>query len=144
MFGQKGNSGGAGSAAASDPAPTMRFAPSSGKGALTIIAQGCVVEGAIMSDSDIQVDGVVIGPVRCATLNIGQTGEVRGDVTAESVTVRGAVAGAISARLVQLAASARVEGDVTHAQLVIEAGAAFEGRSRRQAPEPAALPAPGA
>jgi cytoskeletal protein CcmA (bactofilin family) len=139
MFGQKGSAPGAsqGSAAADPVAPAR-----GGKGALTILAQGCVIEGAISADGDIQVDGTIIGPVRCATLNVGQTGEVRGDVTAEAVTVRGTVSGAIGARLVQLAASARVEGDVTHAQLVIEAGAAFEGRSRRQAPEPAALPAP--
>jgi cytoskeletal protein CcmA (bactofilin family) len=140
MFGQKNNS--ATPMPLAEPEARLR-APTAGKGALTIIAQGCVIEGAVRSEGDIQVDGAIVGDVSCVTLNVGQSGQVRGDVTAETATVRGSVTGGISARLVQLTATAKVEGDVAHAQLVIEAGAQFEGRSSRaNGAAPPALPAP--
>jgi cytoskeletal protein CcmA (bactofilin family) len=47
------------------------------------------------------------------------------------------VRGVITARAVKLHASADVEGDIAHDELVIEAGARFNGRSVRKEPQPA-------
>jgi len=62
-------------------------------------------------------------------LTIGEGGSVDGSIEAESVEIRGKVVGTVTAKSVRLYATARVQGDITHAQLAIETGAHFEGRS---------------
>lgn len=118
---------------ASAPEPRRASLPPGAKAPLSIIAPGCVITGVVVSPGDLQIEGEVIGDVQCAALAIGQNGTVKGDVTAEALTVRGTVTGGVRARNVQLASSGRIEGDIVAAQLVIEAGGAFEGRSRRDA-----------
>jgi cytoskeletal protein CcmA (bactofilin family) len=107
--------------------------PPGAKAPLSIIAPGCVITGVVSSPGDLQIEGDVVGDVQCAALSVGPNGAIKGDVTAESLLVRGTITGGVRARNVQLAATGRIEGDIVAAQLVIEAGGAFEGRSRRDA-----------
>ena len=95
----------------------------------SLIAEGVRIRGDVATDGDLHLDGAVEGDLKVARLTIGESGSVNGTVTAESVEIRGAVTGTISARQVRLWASARVDGDISHAELSIEAGAHFEGRS---------------
>jgi cytoskeletal protein CcmA (bactofilin family) len=106
--------------------PTIRHATS-------VVAAGAVVSGSMTAPGDIQVEGHVIGDVRCATVMIGKDGDVKGNVTAETATIRGRVLGNVRARTIQLAATGSVEGDLSHAVLIIEEGGVFEGRSKRSA-----------
>jgi cytoskeletal protein CcmA (bactofilin family) len=106
--------------------PTVRHAAS-------VIAAGAVVSGSITAPGDIQVEGQVIGDVRCATAVIGKDGDVKGNVVAETATIRGRVIGDVRARTIQLASTGSVEGDLSHAVLIIEEGGVFEGRSKRAA-----------
>src|SRR5581483_2067807 len=99
--------------------------------AMSLIAENVSVAGDLASDGDIQLDGAVRGDVRVGHLSIGETGQVEGAIEAEAVEIRGRVAGTISARSVRLYATAQVEGDITHAQLAIDPGAQFSGRSVR-------------
>jgi cytoskeletal protein CcmA (bactofilin family) len=101
--------------------------------ATSVIAAGAVVSGSISSPGDIQVEGHVIGDVRCATAIIGKDGDVKGNLTAETATIRGRVLGNVRARTIQLASTGSVEGDLSHAVLIIEEGGVFEGRSKRAA-----------
>ena len=97
----------------------------------TILARDLRVVGNLHSEGDIQVDGAVEGDIRTGKLTIGESGRVRGAVEAEKVTVAGALNGSIKGRTVSLLRSARVVADIVQEQLSIEAGAAFEGSSRR-------------
>jgi cytoskeletal protein CcmA (bactofilin family) len=106
--------------------PTVRHATS-------IIAAGAVVSGSMSAPGDIQIEGHVIGDVRCATIVIGKDGDVKGNVTAETATIRGRVVGNVRARTIQLASTGSVDGDLSHAVLIIEEGGVFEGRSKRAA-----------
>lgn len=99
----------------------------------SVIAGGAVVSGSISAPGDIQIDGHVIGDVRCATAIIGKDGDIKGDVVAETATIRGRVTGNVRARTIQLASTGSVEGDLSHAVLIIEEGGVFEGRSKRAA-----------
>lgn len=108
--------------------------------ACSLIAENVNLEGDLTSDGDVQLDGAVRGGVRVAHLSIGETGRVDGAILADAVEVRGRVAGAITAKSVRLYATARVDGDITHAQLAIDAGAEFAGRSiKLAAPVPEQL-----
>jgi cytoskeletal protein CcmA (bactofilin family) len=95
----------------------------------SLIAENVSVDGDLSSDGDVQLDGALRGDLKVHHLSIGESGQVEGAVSAETVEVRGRVAGTISARNVRLFATARVDGDITHEQLAIEAGAHFAGRS---------------
>jgi cytoskeletal protein CcmA (bactofilin family) len=97
----------------------------------SLIAENVSVDGDLASDGDVQLDGALRGDLKVTHLSIGETGQVEGAVSAETVEIRGRVAGTISARSVRLFATARVDGDITHEQLAIEAGAHFAGRSLR-------------
>src|SRR5512140_3028189 len=95
----------------------------------SLIAENVSVDGDLASEGDVQLDGALRGDLKVTHLSIGETGQVEGAVSAETVEVRGRVAGTINARSVRLFASARVDGDITHERLAIEAGAHFAGRS---------------
>jgi cytoskeletal protein CcmA (bactofilin family) len=95
----------------------------------SLIAENVSVDGDLASDGDVQLDGALRGDLKVTHLSIGETGQVEGAVSAQTVEIRGRVAGTISARSVRLFATARVDGDITHEQLAIEAGAHFTGRS---------------
>jgi cytoskeletal protein CcmA (bactofilin family) len=105
----------------------------------SLVAEGVTIRGDLATDGDLHLDGAVEGDVKVGRLTVGDSGAVTGTITAEAVEIRGRVTGSISARQVKLLASARVEGDIHHAELAIEAGAHFEGRSLALAEESPAL-----
>src|SRR5262245_58032925 len=92
----------------------------------SIISADLTVTGTLVSNGDIQIDGVVEGDVRSVGLVIGEKAEIHGEILAEDLTVRGRVIGRIRARKVQLSATAHVEGDILHEAFAVEAGAFFE------------------
>ena len=113
----------------------------------SLISSDITIEGNVVGDGELQIDGTVKGDVKVAKLTIGDTGHVEGTITAEAVEVRGRIVGALSAKQVRLYGTAYVDGDITHEQLAMETGAFFQGRSlkfNRVAPPPpqAALSAP--
>jgi cytoskeletal protein CcmA (bactofilin family) len=102
--------------------------------ACSLIAENVSLEGDLVSEGDVQLDGAVRGDLKLNHLTIGETGRVDGLITAETVEVRGRVTGAITAKTVRLYASAHVDGDITHVQIAIDAGAHFAGRSVKLVP----------
>jgi cytoskeletal protein CcmA (bactofilin family) len=96
----------------------------------SIISADMVINGALNSSGDIQIDGRVEGDVRSVGLVIGDKAEIHGEIYAEDVTVRGKVIGRIRARKVLLAATSHVEGDILHEAFAVESGAFFEGNCR--------------
>ncbi|HEY0647206.1 polymer-forming cytoskeletal protein [Phenylobacterium sp.] len=102
--------------------------------AASLVAEDVRITGNLESKGDLHLDGVVDGDLRVGMLVIGETGGVNGSIHADAVEIRGRVTGVICARRVKLWASARVDGDISHAELSIEAGAHFEGRSLALAP----------
>ena len=97
--------------------------------ACSLIAENVSLRGDVATDGDVHLDGSLTGDMRVRELTVGEGGSVEGAIEAESVEIRGKVVGTVTAKSVRLFASARVEGDITHAQLAIEPGAHFEGRS---------------
>lgn len=109
----------------------------------SIISASLRIVGNLVSDGDIQVDGIVDGDVQSRTLTISQGAAVNGAISAESVRIDGAINGQIRASSVTLGPTAHVVGDVVHASLVIEAGAFLEGHCRRLEMENVATIVPG-
>jgi cytoskeletal protein CcmA (bactofilin family) len=118
------------------PAPSISAAPllppkRAGRStAPSIISADLTVTGTLVSNGDIQIDGVVEGDVRSVGLVIGEKAQINGEILADDITVRGRVIGRIRARKVQLSATSHVEGDILHEAFAVEAGAFFEGNCR--------------
>ncbi|THD78301.1 MAG: polymer-forming cytoskeletal protein [Phenylobacterium sp.] len=107
--------------------------------AASLVAENVTLTGELASDGEVHLDGRLKGDARVNRLLVGEGGAVEGTIEADVVEVRGKVRGTITARSVRLHASADVEGDIAHAELSIEAGARFNGRSQRLEPPPPSL-----
>ena len=103
--------------------------PSHGLPPCAIIDVGLNIAGDLVTERDVQVDGLINGNVSCARLTIGTDGAIRGDIKANEVVVRGKVKGAIRATRVMLMESADVAGDIFYDRMSMEEGAHFVGAS---------------
>jgi cytoskeletal protein CcmA (bactofilin family) len=110
---------------------------------VSVIGAGIAVYGNIEASVDLQIQGKVEGDVRCGTLLLGESGEIRGNVTAERVRVAGKVEGSIDTTDLAVEASARVNGDLSYSRIRIANGAVVQGKityvEREDAAEPAGL-----
>ncbi|MDR1603273.1 MAG: polymer-forming cytoskeletal protein [Gracilibacteraceae bacterium] len=105
----------------------------------SLIAQDCLIEGALQSNGDVRIDGRVTGTIRVAgNLTLSDTADVSADIYAKNVKIAGELHGNIRAEeLAELAASARVYGDIATGALKVERGARFVGSSLGQYIAPA-------
>lgn len=97
----------------------------------SIISADLKVTGDLVSDGDIQVDGVIEGDIQSRTVTVGEAAHVKGSIAADTVRVCGAVTGQVKGTSVTLAKTAKVVGDIMHQTLAIEPGAFLEGHCRR-------------
>lgn len=98
---------------------------------LNLIGKGTVIEGNVMTESSIRVDGGIKGKLICKnTVTIGQTGRIQGDVEALNAIIGGKVKGkvTVSEKLV-LESKASLIGELKAKKLIIDEGSIFEGTS---------------
>lgn len=117
----------------------------------TVISKDAVFEGKISSKDSVHIDGKLLGDVSSdATIELGSTGIVEGNVAATHVITAGNIRGSVTAKdKVELKGQSRLVGDLVTTRLVIEDGAQFEGMckmgakpgSGTVAPAPSAAPA---
>lgn len=106
--------------------------PGRSGGTFSYIGSEVTVTGDIATESEIHLDGKVVGDVCCGALTQGQSGEVRGNIKAAEARLSGLVDGAVEAGVLTLEASARVTGDVLYESLSVAAGAEVDGRFKRR------------
>jgi cytoskeletal protein CcmA (bactofilin family) len=97
----------------------------------SIISANLKIVGNLVSDGDVQVDGIIEGDVNSRSLTVSENASIIGEVTAETVRIHGTVRGQIKAANVAMGPTAKVVGDVAHTNLVIESGAFIEGHCKR-------------
>jgi cytoskeletal protein CcmA (bactofilin family) len=96
--------------------------------AASIICADMKINGSVISEGSLQIDGVVDGDVSATDITIGASGQITGEVKAEVVKVKGKIRGSIRARKVELETGAHVKGDIVHSSLQIQPNAVFEGQ----------------
>jgi len=94
----------------------------------TVIGNDLVIEGSVVSEGVIRLEGSVHGDLHCSALVVETDGSVSGNVKAEAVNVYGRVEGTIYGDSVMLRSSAFVEGDIYHQGIGIEMGTHYDGR----------------
>ena len=95
--------------------------------ALNSLVQGTEVKGTITSDSDIRVDGTLIGDLNCsAKMIIGKGGSIEGNVECENALIEGNFKGNLVVKgTLHIKETATVEGDLNIGKLAVDPGAEF-------------------
>ncbi|MEY5028752.1 MAG: hypothetical protein RLZ63_1067 [Pseudomonadota bacterium] len=99
----------------------------------TLIGMGCKIQGTLMPEQSLRIDGVVEGDVRASgkqqvSVVVGPQGRIKGNIHAHRVVVAGTVQGDIHAsERVELQAQCRVEGDIRYGSIAVEHGACLLG-----------------
>ena len=102
----------------------------------SIVGFGTTFIGNLRCGKDLYVAGRVEGDIEAsdeAIVEIGETGEVKGEIKGDSVLINGSVDGNVSAnRKLEIGSSARVSGRLSYSLLKLEPGAVFEGELEHQ------------
>jgi cytoskeletal protein CcmA (bactofilin family) len=96
------------------------------------IGQGVTVEGRIVSNQDIRIDGHVQGSIEVGQheLHLGAGAELKADVNARSVLVGGRIEGDVTAtERIQIQSTGVLLGDVVAPRLIIQDGGMLRGKA---------------
>lgn len=98
----------------------------------TIVGHSVRIEGDLISEGDIKVDGIVNGKVKTTqNLFVGPTAKIDADVQAGTATIAGAITGNIKVTGVLLILqTGQIAGDIDCGQIAIEEGAYFSGQCK--------------
>jgi cytoskeletal protein CcmA (bactofilin family) len=119
-----------------DQRPAVR----SGSGTLSFLGSEVTITGNIGGQGNLHIDGRVDGDVNCASLIVGHSGQVNGNITADDAKIAGTVTGTVAAKVLTIEASARITGDLSYDSVSVETGAQVDGRVKRLSrEEPAGL-----
>jgi cytoskeletal protein CcmA (bactofilin family) len=102
-----------------------------GDSAPSILSVDLIIEGDIVSEGEVHINGTVKGDVTARKVTLGEDGAITGAVEVDDAVIGGKLAGRLTATSVVLLSTARVTADITHVSLAIAPEAVFEGFSRR-------------
>ncbi|HEV8284145.1 MAG TPA: polymer-forming cytoskeletal protein [Chitinophagaceae bacterium] len=112
------------------PTTIMSNEKTNGGNGTTLIGAGTTLKGDINSNSDLRIDGTIIGNVSSsAKIVIGASGSIEGDISGNQADIVGKVSGNIRTKdLLQLRGDCIVNGNVYAGKLQIEPTAIFNGQ----------------
>jgi len=96
----------------------------------TLISAGTTIKGDISSNSDLRIDGTIIGNINSnAKIVIGNSGVVEGDIYGNHADIVGKTSGTIKVKeLLQLRGECVVNGNIYAGKLQVEPTATFNGQ----------------
>ena len=99
-------------------------------GAQNVIGKGTIIQGNIVAEGDLFIEGTVRGDVTTkTTLIVGPTCVIEGNIVADHAEVAGQVKGTVQALgLLIIKSSSMIDGDVLTKNLNVESGSTFNGR----------------
>ncbi|MEO0730629.1 MAG: polymer-forming cytoskeletal protein [Pseudomonadota bacterium] len=106
-----------------------------------VFSAGVRVEGLIVVRGDVDLWGLLDGEIRCRNIIVHGGATVFGTIVAETVDLYGKVRdGTIAADSIRIRTGCDVEADLYYAQLDIDEGGLFEGKTRRNESPQALFP----
>lgn len=99
---------------------------------LNVIVDGSKVIGDVITESNLRIDGEVIGNVSSASkVVVGQSGSIKGNLICADAEVEGRIEGILNVEgLLSLRSNAKIEGEITTTKLQVEEGAEFSGNCK--------------
>lgn len=97
------------------------------QGALNSLVPGTTIEGTIIAENDIRIDGLVKGTLTCkGKVIIGPKGQIDGDIKAQNAVIEGTFKGTLQIDdLLMIKETAHVEGEINTDKLSVSPGAKF-------------------
>jgi cytoskeletal protein CcmA (bactofilin family) len=108
----------------------MQPEKTNGSNGTTLISAGTTLKGDISSNSDLRIDGTIIGNINSsAKIVVGSNGVVEGDISGNQADIVGKVSGNVRAKdLLQLRGECVVSGNLFAGKLQVEPTATFNGQ----------------
>lgn len=108
----------------------------------TIISTGTVIKGDITSETNVRIDGKIIGNVQTkAKVVVGPEGHIEGDITAQEADVIGKITGNLFIKeLLLLKDHCVINGNINSGKLQIEPAAVFNGNCQMSSMQSAPAP----
>ena len=99
-------------------------------GSATLISAGTIVNGDLVSDNDLRIDGTINGNVSStAKIIVGPSGYVEGNIEGQQADITGKVSGNITVNeILQLRGNCQVQGNICAGKLQVEPTAVFNGQ----------------
>jgi cytoskeletal protein CcmA (bactofilin family) len=96
---------------------------------LNRFVEGTNIKGDIVSDSNVRIDGELVGNLTAAgKLVLGPTGKITGDIVCQNADIEGTIEGTIKVDgVLLLKSTAKFYGEITTAKIGVENGAEFNG-----------------
>jgi cytoskeletal protein CcmA (bactofilin family) len=112
--------------------PSPKQQPGPREPGLSVIAAGMRVEGQLISDGVVKVEGTVVGTVRAALqVLVAKEGVIEGDIYTREAVLGGQVHGTVVAdERVEMQATSVVHGDIVTRRLAVHEGGELNGHIR--------------
>jgi cytoskeletal protein CcmA (bactofilin family) len=93
------------------------------------INEGTVITGDVTAETDIRLDGKILGNINCASkVVIGPVAQITGHIKCNDLTIEGRVKGNLEVTgVLFFRETAMFEGDVKYKKLMVEEGASISG-----------------
>ena len=116
MFGKKDN----------DMAKQTSSVPT-GLNSINTLSKGTSVEGTIIADSDIRIDGNLNGTLDCkGKVIVGPSGKLDGTITCVNAVIEGTIKGTLTVKdQLHVKETANINGEIVTGKLIVQAGAIF-------------------
>tara|TARA_B100001109_G_C18449082_1_gene283635 strand:+ start:46 stop:432 length:387 start_codon:yes stop_codon:yes gene_type:complete len=86
------------------------------------LAKDIQIHGSIEAKDYINFDGSINGTIKSRTVNLGSASYVKGNVSAEQVTIEGEVDGDIQGKDVYIKSTAKIKGTIRYSNIDIQDG----------------------
>jgi len=95
--------------------------------AINSLVNGTKIEGKIITQNDLRIDGIIEGNLECqGRVIIGESGHVNGNINCQNAIVEGSFEGIIRViDTLDIKGTGKVKGDVNTGKLIIQPGAVF-------------------
>lgn len=93
------------------------------------LTSGSKIIGTIVADSDIRIDGIIEGEVKCSgKMVLGEQGRIQGTVECHNAEIMGTLDGKLTVKQsLALRATGNIKGEITTQTLMVEPNAIFNG-----------------
>ena len=93
-----------------------------------MIGEGVTITGTIKADNEVNIQGTIDGDIDCNSVTINQSGNVKGKVKTETMTVEGKVEGEININsILHIKSQGSVSGKVFYGDIQIDEGGKLLG-----------------
>jgi len=99
----------------------------------TIFAVGTKIEGSVLVEGKLHIDGYVDGKIRASdAVSIGKKGMAKGEIFAKKVIVSGVFEGNIESDVIEILSGGKIVGKILYKELMIEQKGIFIGESLKK------------